>query len=94
VHLLGHGSKHAVSYAWAPFIPGGQLLTPNSVASVLTLPTNICMESYRVSLTVTGHDPSDTQFVEDNTPPTFHNIYQRYFWLLFGTVIVFKKKEN
>jgi len=83
VHLLGHASKNAVAYAWDHFIPEAQLLTPNNVASVLTLPTNICMERYRVSLTVTGHDPSDTQtcvgyvFVEDSISPTFHNIYER-----------------
>jgi len=83
IHLLGHASLHAVSYSWDHFIPGGSLLSPNSVASVLTLPSNLCFETYRVSLTVVGHDYSDQRtciahvFVEDASPPVLHNVYER-----------------
>jgi len=83
VHLVGHKSVHAVSFSWDHFIPHADLLSPNNVASVLSFSNDACLETYRVSLTVTGHDPTDEVscyayiYLEDNTKPIIQNIYER-----------------
>jgi hypothetical protein len=83
VHLLGHNSQHAVSYQWNHFIPGAQLVTPQMVSTILNLPVDICLATYRATLTVTGHDPSDKKsciafiFIDDDAAPVILNIYER-----------------
>jgi hypothetical protein len=82
VHLLGHQSLHATSYEWKHFIPGANILTPMSVTTVIQLPLDACQENYRVTLTVTGKDPSDKRtciayiFVNDQLAPVFENVYE------------------
>jgi hypothetical protein len=80
---LGHNSQHAVSYQWNHFIPGAQLVTPQMVSTILNLPVDICLATYRATLTVTGHNPSDKKsciafiFIDDDAAPVILNIYER-----------------
>jgi hypothetical protein len=82
VQLVGHNSVHALSFAWDHFIPNAALLSPSNVASVLSFSNDVCLESYKVSLTVTGHDPTDVVtcfayiYLEDHTKPIIQNIYE------------------